>query len=147
MKISYKILMNKVMKDTFLKLMFNILKNYMNFKMIYARKNENSKGLYLNLHKTEYVIHIRSLEQALNHVLILKSFNIKKWIWIMQFSEKLSKMCESIVILNLSQQKEELFSIWTKLSYYKIFTDYLLAAEMKKEKYLWINLPIYDFKY
>ena len=70
--------MNKVMKDTFLKLMFNILKNYMNFKMIYARKNENSKGLYLNLHKTEYVIHIRSLEQALNHVLILKSFNIKK---------------------------------------------------------------------
>ena len=30
-----KTIMTKVMKETFLKLMFNILKNYMNFIMIY----------------------------------------------------------------------------------------------------------------
>ena len=34
-KISEKTIMKKVMKDIFLKLMFNILKNYMNFIMIY----------------------------------------------------------------------------------------------------------------
>ena len=41
-----KTIMTKVMKDILLKLMFNILKNYMNFIMIYfssifTRQNEN----------------------------------------------------------------------------------------------------------
>ena len=41
-----KTIMTKVMKDILLKLMVNILKNYMNFKMIYfssifTRQNEN----------------------------------------------------------------------------------------------------------
>ena len=35
MKISQKTIMKKVMKDIFLKFMFNILKNYMNFITIY----------------------------------------------------------------------------------------------------------------
>ena len=35
MKISEKAIMKKVMQDIFLKLMFTILKNYMNFIMIY----------------------------------------------------------------------------------------------------------------
>ena len=74
--------------------------------------------------KTEYVIHIRNLKEALNHELVLKKFiewlNLikkrKKWFWktffflswwIMQFLEKLCKIWEKIEILNLSQQKAE----------------------------------------
>ena len=29
----------------------------------------------------------------------------------------------------------------------KFFTESLLAVEMKKHRYLWINLSIYDFQY
>ena len=73
-----KTMMEKVMKDIFLNLMFNILKNYMNFIMIYhfTRRNENCRKvekLEANLHhKTEYVIHIRNLKQALDNGLVLK---------------------------------------------------------------------------
>ena len=61
------------MKDIFLKLMFNILKKihelhsdlpFLSEKM----KFEKVGKLIANLHdKTEYVIHIRNLKQALNH--------------------------------------------------------------------------------
>ena len=58
------------MKDIFPKLILNILKK-----------------LVTNLHdKTEYVIHIRNLKQALNHGLLLKKvrrvikFNQKTWL-------------------------------------------------------------------
>ena len=49
-KISLKTLMKKVMNDIFLNLMFNILKNYMAFSMIYhfyekERKLKKSKSL------------------------------------------------------------------------------------------------------
>ena len=60
------------MKDIFLKLIFNILKTYMNFIMIYhflleRMKIETVEKLVANLHdKSEYVIHIRNLKQALN---------------------------------------------------------------------------------
>ena len=38
-------------------------------------KIENVKKLVANLHdKTEYVIHIRNLKQALNHELVFKKF-------------------------------------------------------------------------
>ena len=75
MKISLKTIMKKVMKNIFVKLIFNILKNYMNFitLSILIRKNDEkeSKGvekLLANLRdKTEYVIHIRNLNQSLNH--------------------------------------------------------------------------------
>ena len=74
-----KNIMKKVMKDIFSKLMFSILKNYMNFIIIYH--------FYLNLHdKTEYAIRIRNLKHALNHGLTLKKvhrvirFNQKAWL-------------------------------------------------------------------
>ena len=59
--------MEKVMKGIFLKLMFNILKMYMIFIMIYnfyqkKLKIRKVEKLVANLHdKTEYVIHIRNL--------------------------------------------------------------------------------------
>ena len=50
MKISHKTTMKQVMKDILLKLIFNILKNYMNFIMIYhfylrGLRLKMSKGL------------------------------------------------------------------------------------------------------
>ena len=57
------------MKNIFSKLMFNILKNYMTLTMIYHFYKVEK--LVTNLHdKTEYVIHIRNLKQALNHGLV-----------------------------------------------------------------------------
>ena len=69
--------MRKVIKDILLKLMFNILKNYMTFTMIYQVFPERMKiveKLVANLHdKTEYIIHTRKLRQALNRGLVLKN--------------------------------------------------------------------------
>ena len=76
-----KTIIKKVIHDIFLKLMFNIPKNYMNFLIILTflleRKNfENVEKLAANLHdKYEYVIHI-NLKQALNHRLVLKKVHI-----------------------------------------------------------------------
>ena len=64
------------MKDILLKLMFNILKYYVNFIMVcrfYLKKTkiEKVKKLVADLHdKTEYVTHVRNLKQALNHGLV-----------------------------------------------------------------------------
>ena len=60
--------MKKVMKDIFSKLMFNILKIYLIFVMIYHfyqrvrkfKKVEKLVGHFFNI--TEYVIHIRNLK-------------------------------------------------------------------------------------
>ena len=41
-----------------------------------------------------------------------------------------------------SRNNKELFSIRTKLSYHKFFTEYLLAKEMKKTQIL-MNKPVY----
>ena len=72
------------MKDTFLKLMFNILKIYMNIIMIYhflpeRMKIEKVEKLVANLHdKTEYFIHITTLKQELNNGLVFyKVYNDK----------------------------------------------------------------------
>ena len=59
--------MKIVIKDFFLKVMFNILKNYINFIIIYTfclkiKGLSEIKG---------YVIHIKNLKQALNHGLVL----------------------------------------------------------------------------
>ena len=74
------------MKDILLKLMFSILKNYMNFIINYHFYQKKRKFV-ANLHdKTDYVIHIRSLNQALNRGLTLKKvtrvikFNQKTWL-------------------------------------------------------------------
>ena len=83
--------MKKVMKDMSLKVMFNILKIYMNFIMIstFTRKNEieKVKKLVASLHDiTEYVMHIRKLNQALNQGFVLKKihrlikFNQNAWL-------------------------------------------------------------------
>ena len=61
-------------KDIFLKLMFNILQNYMSFIVIYHfYQKENSVA---NL--TEYVIHIRNLKQELNSGLVFLKVNINE---------------------------------------------------------------------
>ena len=57
--------MKRKMKDAFLKLMFNILKTYMNFIPILPErmKIEKFEQLIANLYdKSEYVIHIRNLK-------------------------------------------------------------------------------------
>ena len=65
--------MKKVMKDIFLKLMFNILNNYILTFLPKRMKIEKVEKLVANLRdKTEYVIHMRNLLQALNHGLLLK---------------------------------------------------------------------------
>ena len=59
------------MKDIFLKFMFNILKSYIKFIMIYhfylaeRIKIEKVEKPLANLHDTtEYVMHVRNLKQA-----------------------------------------------------------------------------------
>ena len=60
------------MKDIFFKLMFNILKNFMNFIMIY---HFYLGKLVANLHdKIDYVADIRNLKQTLNPGLVSKKF-------------------------------------------------------------------------
>ena len=79
MKISYKVIMKKVMKNIFQKLILKILEvqyglNH-DLKFLHERmKVENVEKLVANLHdRNEYVIHIRNLKQAVNHRLILKN--------------------------------------------------------------------------
>ena len=51
----------------------------------------------------------------------------------MQILEKLWKIKENIKTFNLSQpKKKKLFGVRTKLSYYKVFTEIVLAKEMEK---------------
>ena len=70
--------MKKVMKDILLKLIFNILKNYMNFMMIFSfspdrKKIEKVEKLVANFDdKTEQGTHIKHLKQVLSHGLDLK---------------------------------------------------------------------------
>ena len=63
----------------FLKLMFNILKNDMNFIMIYHFETMNIvklEKLVGNVNdKTEHVIHVRNLKQGLNHRLFSKNLH------------------------------------------------------------------------
>ena len=72
------------MKDIFLELMFNILNNYIKFIIIYHFYNDlqflparikikRVEMFVANLHdRTEYIIHIINLKQALNHGLDLQ---------------------------------------------------------------------------
>ena len=70
--------MKKVIKDIFLKLMFNTQKNYTKLHndlpfLPERKKHKKVERLIANLHdKNEYVIHIKNLKQALNHGSILK---------------------------------------------------------------------------
>ena len=81
-----------MVKEIFLKLMFNIVNSYMNFIMILPFLSERMKmkkfeKLVANLRdKTEYAAHIRNLKQVLNHGLALKrvhrviKFNENTWL-------------------------------------------------------------------
>ena len=64
-----------MMNDTFSKLMFNTLKNYMNLTMTFLPeriKLGKVENFVNNSHdKNEYLIHIRNLKEALSHELIL----------------------------------------------------------------------------
>ena len=63
------------MKDIFSKLRLNVLKNYLNFIITYHFYWKVEK-LIANLHdKSEYVIHIKNLKQALRHALFLKKIH------------------------------------------------------------------------
>ena len=79
MKISYKVIMKKVMKNIFQKLILKILEvQYgLNHDLTFLHermKVEKVEKLVANLHdRNEYVIHIRNLKQAVNHRLILKN--------------------------------------------------------------------------
>ena len=85
-------MLEKVIKDIFLKLIFNILKKmhelHSDLLVLPERmKIEKVEKLGNNLHdKTEYVIHTRSLKQALIHELVLRKvhrviqFNQKVWL-------------------------------------------------------------------
>ena len=85
-------MLEKVIKDIFLKLIFNILKKmhelHSDLLVLPERmKIEKVEKLGNNLHdKTEYVIHTRSLKQALIHELVLRKFhrmikfNQKAWL-------------------------------------------------------------------
>ena len=61
--------MKIVIQDISLKLMFNILKNYLKKqKLKKLLKASKLQKLVANLHdKTEYVIDIKNLKEALNH--------------------------------------------------------------------------------
>ena len=82
-------------------------------------KIDKVEKLDTNLHdKTEYVIHIRTLKEALNHGLILKNVNI-------------------MVKLNQNAWLKPYIDMDTKF-----FTENLLATEMRKTQIL-MNEPIY----
>ena len=82
-------------------------------------KIDKVEKLDTNLHdKTEYVIHIRTLKEALNHGLILKNVNI-------------------MVRLNQNAWLKPYIDMDTKF-----FTENLLATEMRKTQIL-MNEPIY----
>ena len=70
----------RVMKDIFLKLMFNIPKIYIAITIISlfseGKKIEKVGNIVANLHdKEKYVIHISNLKQALDYGLVLKKEN------------------------------------------------------------------------
>ena len=75
-KISWKRTMEIVIKDIFLRLMFNILKNDLLNDLPFlpeGKKILKIEKLLANLHdKKEYFIHMGNLKQALNHGLVLK---------------------------------------------------------------------------
>ena len=75
-EISQKTIMKKEMKDILLKMIFSILKNYSNVIIIYHFLPERIKIEKVDMlvtnsdDKTEYVIHIRNLRNAINLGLI-----------------------------------------------------------------------------
>ena len=86
MKALWKVVMKKGMKDISLKLIFNTQNIYKTFTMIYQfyLRELKCEKLVVSLHdKTEHVIYIRNLKQALSHRLVINrviKFNQKSWL-------------------------------------------------------------------
>ena len=108
-------------------------------------KIANVEKLVANLHdKTEYVIHTRNLKQALSHRLVLKKvlkkakIDFKKDFFKVMNNAVFGKTMENVrkhrdIKHNIKNIKEkELFSIRTKLSYYKVFHRKFIS----KQRYL-----------
>ena len=68
--------------------MFSILKNYMNFGVIYHFYQKINKILKIErllanlLDKFQYHIHMKILKQPLNHGLVLKKVKLNKTAWL-----------------------------------------------------------------
>ena len=155
--------------DLFLKLMFNIVIDYMNVAFIYSfylkiREIEKFENLVAILHaKKEYVIHIANLKQVLNHWLVLKKkhrvikFNQKwkkkkkifkknflSW-WIIQFSKRTMKNIRRNTDVKLKLQTEATWSyLISEPNYHteKSFSKDLLAIE-KNIKQMLMSKPVY----
>ena len=77
---------------------------------IFVWKNENWKNLVANLHeKTEYVIHIGNLEQALNHELALKKVHR-----VIRFNQKAS-LKQPYIDMNTKPRKAAKKWPWERL--------------------------------
>ena len=93
-------MMQKVMKDVFLNLKFNIMKKFNGLHNDLPFLPERTKigkveKLVTNLHdETKYVIHMRNLKQALNYGLILRkvhrviNFNQNAWLKLYKLRKK-----------------------------------------------------------
>ena len=96
--------MKKVIKDIFLKVIVSILSIYElhSDSQLLAKRmtTEKVKKLAVNLnYKTEYVIHVRNLKEALNHGLILK-----KVLRVIKFNQNAYLI--SYIDMNTDQRKE-----------------------------------------
>ena len=133
-------------------------------------KNEKVGKLIANLHdKTEYVIHIRNLKQELNHGLVLRKaqwLNLNKKLGMNtnlkkkaknDFEKDFFKLMNNSVVwkqnmenarkhrdIELIKTERRRKYLESKPNYHttKFFTDNLLATEIKKGRYFWINRSI-----
>ena len=112
------------MKDVFSKLIFNILKNYMNVIMIYhfyqkEWKLKKVEKLVTNFHdKSEYVIHLRNLKQTLNHELDLEKVyrvNLTKSIAINTNPRRNAKSNFERDFFIIMQFLKKLWEMWEKI--------------------------------
>ena len=125
-----KTIMKKMIKDIFLKLMLNILKNCMKFIMIYyflheRMKIEKAEKLVDHSHgKTEYVIHIKKLKQALNHGLVSKKahrvikFNQNAWL-------------KPYINMNTDLRKKEIHDF--EKTFFKLMNDSVFGKKLKEK--------------
>ena len=160
--------MKKVNKDIFLKLMFNIQKNYLNFIVTYHfyLKEINFKKLksLLLIYMIKIDIHIRILKQALNHGLILRKghrvirFNQDEWLkyYIEMNVNDFFKLMNYAVFgktmenvrkhsdIKLVTKERRRNYLVSEPNYHttKFFRENLLAIEMKKTQ-INMNKPVY----
>ena len=57
------------------------------------------------------------------------------------------RVCKDFEILVTTERRRNYLESEPIYHPTKFFTEILLAIEIRKMKYLWINLPIYDFQY